>query len=518
MGGFAFIGKAGLHYDASYELASVYACCTPAFRPVIFGWHVPVMILPYLGAFKTWLYYPLLQWFDVTPFLLRLPVLLAGAASVWLFFRVLDRTIGRWGAIAGALLLATDGIFVIATTYDFGPLALLHCFLLAGVMLLLDFERRPSNRKLALAFFLFGLALWHKALFVWMLNGLTAGALVAFPRRVLALVTPRRLAVAAVALCAGALPLIWYNIVRPGATLHTNEVMSGAAPMSQKLLMVSKTMSGNAIFGWLTEESQPANTVAVTAFPERLAVKISRMAGGNIRHDGLFYAFVAALCLVTWIWFSKLRSAAIFVVVYLAVAWAQMAALPNTGATLHHVLLLWPFPHFLIAIALTRLSWAFGPRRVWIVPAVLVASNLLVLNQYYADLATRGTSAIWTDAIYPLLNRLDSLHTRRIIVTDWGYSTTLCLLSDGTLPLYDISYTLLNPSEKEAAWIRSLIDDPRNLFVQHAAGSEQFPAAVQRFPSLAAQENRAREVLAVIADRNGRPRFEIVRYFEVISR
>jgi hypothetical protein len=113
--GLMFLRKAGIHFDASYELASFYRCCTPAFRPTLFGRAVPVMILPYLGAFKAWLYYPLLQSFEVTPVVLRLPVLLVGTVSVWLFFVVLDRTAGRRAAIAGALLLATDASFVIAT-------------------------------------------------------------------------------------------------------------------------------------------------------------------------------------------------------------------------------------------------------------------------------------------------------------------------------------------------------------------------------------------------------------------
>jgi hypothetical protein len=229
----------------------------------------------------------------------------------------------------------------------------------------------------------------------------------------------------------------------------------------------------------------------------------------------MFYGFIASLCLVPWLWFTRFRRAAVFAVVYLAVTWIQMAALPNTGATLHHVLLLWPFPHFLIATVIARLAdipGRWGMRIATIALAAMVSSNLLLVNEYYAALTTRGTAAIWTDAIYPLFDYLDSIGASRVIVTDWGYSTTLCLLSDGEVPLHDISYALLNPTPAQAAWIRSLVQDPRNLFVQHASGSEQFPAARDHFESLAAGTNRVREVLKVVTDRNHRPRFEIVRY------
>src|SRR5690349_5609372 len=106
--GLPFLRLPGMHVDAASELTCFYPCSGPAFRPVVFGWPLPPMALPYLGAFKGWLYRPLLATLDVTAFALRLPLLLEAAASVWMFFALLDRTMGRAAAIAGALLLATD--------------------------------------------------------------------------------------------------------------------------------------------------------------------------------------------------------------------------------------------------------------------------------------------------------------------------------------------------------------------------------------------------------------------------
>ena len=236
---------------------------------------------------------------------------------------------------------------------------------------------------------------------------------------------------------------------------------------------------------------------------------------GVVRSNWLFYAFVVSCCLVPWLWFTPSRRAALFVVVYLAVTWAQMLILPGTGASIQHVLLLWPFPHFLIAIALVQAGASlgpYGPRAAACALAAIVCANLLLINQYYSDLVTNGTSAIWTDAIYPLQNYLDSVNASRIVTTDWGYATTLCLLSDGEMPLDDISYTLLGPSDGEVAWIRSLIEDPRNVFVDHTAPDVQFPAARRRLESIAAMSGRTRVLVAVIRDRNQRPRFEIARY------
>src|SRR5439155_17576109 len=100
--------KTGMHYDASFELACFYRCAPPAYAATLFGETVPIMVLPYLGTLKAWLYWPILEYLEVTPFVLRLPTLLVAAASVWLFFALLDRVAGRRAAVAGSLLLATD--------------------------------------------------------------------------------------------------------------------------------------------------------------------------------------------------------------------------------------------------------------------------------------------------------------------------------------------------------------------------------------------------------------------------
>lgn len=439
--GVLFLQKAGIHYDASYELGCFYSCTNPAFKATLIGQAVPLMVLPYLGALKAWLYWPLLHFLEITPVVLRVPTLVIGAVSVWLSFLFLDRVSGRRAAVAGSLLLATDAPFLIATTYDFGPIAVLHCFFLAGVLLLLRFERTRASVDLALAFFLFGLALWQKALVIWMLNGLAVAAVLIFHRRIRAVISLPRIGIAAVSLCLGALLLIYFNVVRPGATLHTGSVMSGQASWAQKALVLQKTMSGNMMFGWLTEENSPETATAPRRWAGKTSVGLNRLLGSP-RSNWILYVFAVSCCLIPWLWFTSARRPIIFMLVYLLATWGQMLILPHTGATLHHVILLWPFPHFLIAIAGGQLSQSLGKvglRVLIFLLIIIVCSNLVLINHYHADLSTHGTTVIWTDAIYPLFDFLDSSRNSRIVTVDWGYATTLCLLSDGEIALDDIS-------------------------------------------------------------------------------
>jgi hypothetical protein len=515
--GVPFLTLAGLHCDACDELAGFYPCSHPAFKVRLFGQHVPLMVIQYLGSLKTWLYLPILKYLEVNPLALRLPVLIVGAASVWLFYLLLDRTAGRLAAIVGALLLATDASFLLATTYDFGPIALLHFFLLAGILLLLRFEKTRSSLCLFLGFFLFGLALWHKALFIWMLGGLAVAAAVVLPKRILPLLSPRRIGLAAAALCLGALPLVYYNAVTRGATLHTDSVMSGAAPLSQKLLILRKTIDGSVMFGWLTEDQRPETFLPPEGRVDAIAVRLSK-AGGDLRSNWMPYLLAGSICLIPWLWFTQARRSALFALVYMVVVWAQMALLPNTGAAVHHVILLWPVPHFLIAITAAEVARRLPRRLAPCLAGVFVAclgSNLLVVDHYYADLVTHGVTALWSDAVYTLSEYVDSLKGYRIVTVDWGYAPTICLLSDGRVPLDDVSFALLNPSEGDRTLLRSLMMRRDTLFVDHVAGEGMFPGARERLGEIAGQAGFSKQVVGTIADRNGRPRFEISNYSAV---
>src|SRR5277367_1821082 len=54
---------------------------------------LPLMHFSYVGALKTWLYLALFSFVKPSQVSLRVPMVLAAASAVWLFFLLLDRTI-----------------------------------------------------------------------------------------------------------------------------------------------------------------------------------------------------------------------------------------------------------------------------------------------------------------------------------------------------------------------------------------------------------------------------------------
>ncbi len=304
------------------------------------------MVLPYVGTLKTLIYWPILRIFGPNPYSVRLPVVIVGAVTIVLFFKLVERMAGVRVAALGALLLATDASFLLTNTYDYGPVALEHLLLVTGCLLF-------SMRRPVLGSFCFGLALWNKAIFIWALSGLAAAAIAAYLPEVRRIFASRR----TVALCVcgfavGALPLIAYNLRVPNATLRANVHLSMDG-FHLKLVSLKQTLNGSGLFGIVVAPE-------TAEMPKTPRSAIGRVSGAIRAHLGPWYfsLFLSAirfgfLSVPLW-WHSSGRHAAVFAVVFSAVAFLAMATTRYTGAE-HHIVLLWPMPQLFVAVAVASL-------------------------------------------------------------------------------------------------------------------------------------------------------------------
>ena len=497
--GMLFIPRLGIETDE----ASITSCIYPRAEPRYawtFGANVlPIMMHSYVGALKSWIFSLLFLVTPPRPISLRLPTLLIAATTLWLFFALLDRVAGRRAAWIGTLLLATDPIYLLINATDFGFVTLQFLFKLAALLLLLRFHRNGSRLALAAAFFLFGLALWDKAVFSWVLFGLAVAALVVIPRELWRHFTRANVAVAASALLVGALPLVAYNVARPLETLRANAKLEHVE-VSIKGLILKRTVDGSGLFGFMTGVESGPRPGEARHWYQSLSVSASE-GTGHPHQNLIIAALLASMAALPLLWRTPARKPILFGAITCAVTWVAMALTAGAGAAVHHVILLWPFHLLAIAAALSRVPLA--PCAA--VAALLCASNVAVTNQYYADLISNGPAIHWTDAMDPLQAYLDGLHAPKIYAADWGFMETMTLLSEGRLPMY---YADLSSGES----IGGMIGDPANVFV---AFTPPFgfhlnePAAIE---NVAAREKFVREQIATIYDRNGRPTFDVFRF------
>lgn len=473
----------------------------------------PLMLMSYLGTLKAYLWKPVFRAFGTDVMALRVPALLAAAGSVWLFFLALRRVVGARAAVIGCVLLAADTLYLLTACFDWGPVALQHLLLAGGMLLLVRFYQQGGAANLAFGFFLFGLAMWDKALAVWMLSGMGIAGLVTFPRAVWRLVTPRRIGLVVLAFLVGALPLIVFNAGHHWSTFHGNFRLD-LTDVAPKARLLALTAAGPGLFGWLVNEDWQAPTPhgPRTAI-EAASFRVSSLAA-RPRHNLMVYAFALALLLAPLARGTALR-AILFALIALVVAWLQMAVNANTGGSVHHTILVWPLPVMAIAVSLDAASRRLGRAGLWAVAAVtvvLAVSGALVTNEYFTLMVRNGGPQNWTDAVFALSRYSARLPARFMFVMDWGILDSLRLLNRGALPLQSgidqIGKPDMPPEDHEI--LLRMISDPDNVYIAHTKAFEFFPHN-GTFLAYAERLGYHREIMATIPDSFGRPVYEVYR-------
>jgi hypothetical protein len=512
--GLAFVPQAGIQMDEALFASPIYNPF-PEFRSVnLFGHKAEVMLLSYLGAVKTQIYKPIFRRWKPSAYSVRTPVIFLGAATIWLFWRLLLRISGVRAATAGAFLLATDTTFLLTTVFDWGPVVLQHLLTVLGMLLVRRFYSDRTLWALSAGFFCFGLALWDKALFVWIFSGLICATLIVFPREIWQALRPKTLLAASCAFLAGASPFLLYNFQRRSGNVSSYLAFSTEG-FTQKWHALRSTIDGSALFGYITGEDGDGYPREPQTLLERGACRVSRLAG-EPRRNWMLHAYMVALGLGLVFGRSRVRKLLWFAVIAMAVAWFEMALTRNAGGAAHHAILLWPLPAMLAAVVFAEVSQRFpghwGHLALTAAIGVLCTVNLLVTNQHYAQLVRNGAAGVWTDAIFKLPPALKRMEAAQIYAVDWGLFDNLRLLSRGTLPMEVGGEPLKeNPEPQDWEALRRQLSSPGAVFLEWVDGREPTPGMNARLLRMAAQVGYALVPVERIEDRNGRPAFLILR-------
>jgi 4-amino-4-deoxy-L-arabinose transferase-like glycosyltransferase len=464
------------------------------------------MVMSYVGTVKTFLWAPVLHLFGASVWSVRAPAVLLSAFTI-LFFHRLLRIAGASRIVAGvcALMLATDPVFLLTNTFDWGPVAVEHFFIVTGCLCLLVWSKKQTDFLLCLGFFLFGLALWNKAIFLWALGGLFIASVPVFRHEIRNLATKRRAMLAAAAFVAGASPFLFYNFNNQNATLRENAHLDSPAIAFSKWVALKNTANGNGLFGYMVEEEWEEHPKTVSTGLGRLSLWLRDHFGAR-RESGLYWIYLGLLVAVPLWWRSRV---AWFGVLFCAATWAAMAFTHDAGGSLHHTILLWPFPLLLVAAVLSRIPW-----RVAMVVAgiVLVGTNLLVVNQYLGQFERFGAARDFTDALFPLADALPV--GAHVYVVDWGMYNTMLLFHKKGVILHTANEPFMDDkmSEEQVRQAQSMLDDTDALFLGHVQEKEVFEGVNARLERYASSRGLHKQLVQVIADSNGRPLFQLFRF------
>jgi hypothetical protein len=511
--GSLWIARPGLYYDEVLFIQATYARddVPIAYMMHIRGRPVALMLISYLGALKGWLYIPLVKLLEPSAALVRVPMLLAGAAALGFFYLFGRRAFGWQVALGATALAATDPIYLFTTRQDWGPVALQRLFLAAGCWAVLRWWQQRRTRDLFWGGFAFGVGVFDKATMLWLLAALSLAAAMVYTKAAWSALRTRAAAVAVAGLVAGSVPFLYYCKKWPGETFRQG--WESPAKFAEKVRGVQYTLEGTILIGWFTRDSD-ANPAPP---PDALARLVYELAprGHPFAKTWLLGACIASLLLLPALPFHPWGRGMLFLLVFTGATFAQMLVIRNAGAA-HHLALLLPFPQLFVAAGLGGLRARLEPwmKRAAPVAMVLVfvalaGANLrAVAHHYYRILAFGGGSG-WSEAIYPLHQTLERARAKKIFVLDWGIVNQLRWLSRDRLPLVEG----LQPQgpEDEAPYLWDWLEQPDVLWVKPAAEeTPAFPQIVAAWRNALAARGLRPEVVETVRDLRGRPVYEVM--------
>jgi hypothetical protein len=416
-------------------------------------------------------------------------MLLAGVAALWFFYLFARRAFGPPAALAALALAATDPIYLFTARLDWGPVVLQRLALAVGCWTLLRWHHHRRPHELFWGCFAFGVGVFDKATFLWILAALSTATLLLFPAQLWRALRSRALAVALAGLLLGAAPFVYYCRKWPGETFRQQRELP--EKYAEKLRIVQYTLQGVVLIGWISRDPDPGPA-----------------------HTLFLPACIAALLLVPALPFRPWGRGMLFLLVFLLAAFLQMLPIRNAGAV-HHLAILLPFPQLFVAAALAGLRARLTP---WLpraatcllvlITGLLAAANLRSVAGHYDRILTTGGGPGWSEAIYRLHTYLESASARTMVLLDWGMMNQLRLLSRDRLPVVEAT-------EPRPEWLGA----PDTLFVRPA------PGEVPAFPHIAAAFRRAwlerglePRVIETIRDDHRRPVYEVLVPTAVPSR
>lgn len=510
--GSLFIPYAGVQFDEALFANAIYSIGMVEHAMKFGDFHLPIMLITYIGTLKAGIYWALLQVFDASIWTLRLPPLIWASAAVGLFFLTMRRLTGVKPALLASVLLATDAMYILTSVFDWGPVAMQHLLTAVALYCGVRYAQERRGWQLFLGSLACGLALWDKAIFIWMLAGGGIALLVVFPREMLEHLKSRRLALLALGgFLLGALPLLYYNKIHPLRTFTSN-LEEDAEPKLNKVRMMDKTLDGGGLFGYMVKhnpDGYPQGLLWVEKIPLFLSARL-RAPQMSWQH----LLLVAAMMSAPLLWFTQWRKPAMFALVAFLGAWLLMMYSRATGGGAHHTILLWPLPQWMLALALAALMQRLSRR--WFAVAATAAmlctvSNLALLNQYLAQFIAAGPSWIWSDALLTLNDAVKRRPDRYYCNVDWGVANAIRYLNKGQIQLLgrDDGLTLDFGTPREASSLARVLWDRKATFILRTEGREVFGGSRERFLALANQMGYRGQAIETIHDRHGTPVFEL---------
>ncbi len=441
-----YIGNIGITYD---ETHFIHAALGGVTGDLIYArFHgLPLMIMPYLGALKSYLYYPIFKLFGVNAYSIRIPMIVVSIMTLIIWYenaRLL--TENRLFSMLFLWLIATDPFFIMYSRLDIGPTVLQNVFIAGGLWSYLRYLHSGSFRIWLLFVGCVLLGEFNKLNFIWFLLAL-GGAGILLHRKTLKRYFQRdRKASLVLLLFILSQLIIGFSLIVPALSgFHIGNV--GHLSLIEKLIYMIKVywlaFNGSYMYAVLFGGKIVVSSWVVIIEIVAILVWLLLMTFARLGLLKLGKSQAARKCIILL--------SVIFIIEWIQTIITPQARLPE------HVMVMWPLMHLIFIAVLVDLLKMFG-RHAAIICMVLVA--VVVLSQLSVDytylLVLKSPPATINRLYSPAINRLSHYINSHIdeydeiLSADFGLNNQLVGLAQGNenrKKMHDIWFYFVNNPE-----------------------------------------------------------------------
>lgn len=496
----------GLYYDEALFVNAATGGATDLFVYKRFA-GIPTMLMPYIGALKSWLYFPIFKLFGIDIVTIRLPAILLGALALGLTWRYVHQQFGILPAMLFVMMASVEPSIIFHSRLDWGPTALMMV-LRGGLLLsLTTWLQSGDKRYLTASLICAALGVFDKLNFIWIVTAVFASALFVYPERFFPGTNPQRRKI-----------LFWFGFdsvffiilaayFNPFSINLFKEIgiVDFGDRTSSFLFLLKQTIQGVAVYKFVIQGEH-------SSFSPHAYV--------------LSFLTFAGLCgLVIGIRCGKLNGRALMFLVLVIFFICLQLFFTKKATGPHHFATLAPLWLIFIAVGLSGAIEALKERfKVLILSVVFLVMTSLIVTSIKLDIAyLRGfnnpiINRHWDPAASILLTSTleDQKNIKVVVAVDWGLATNVQALSENRLKVMDF-WSLFNEklSDDHLNLIRTEYVDKGAAFVLHAKDRETFPATRLRFLDALKNNGWPLRHTLTIHTADGQPSIEVYLPFAI---
>lgn len=507
--GAQYLDRPGLYYDELFWLnAAVGMPVEGLFTSLRIG-PLPVMVMGYIGALKSWVYTLPLAIFGTSAVAIRSVALFLGCCVLVLLWKYCRHYFSvRWATLI-TLMVAVDPSFIYTTRNDWGPVTLMMICKLLALLALAKYVEEGKPRDLYLCGAALILGTYDKANFAWFFAAFLITAVVVYWKKLWyhGKGCPKKTACAYGILGTGtALVGIVYLI-----PLFTSGGEAGSFQLGRVIQILRDTLDGNGVYSIFFAAEIPHRTCLYTVFLAALA-----------------------LCLSLSIWSlltgkqEKIARFALFHAISTVLIIVFMACTSEFGGP-HHIMSIYPAPQLLLGCALLL---ARGLIPQWnrvvtrgvsaVVCMGVIASCVLTTHAYLVILRDNDTyNPMWDPEITAVGEAVEAYEYDFVITVDWGFANQMIAMIDGNADrgkIRDIwpTFNDYNGAEESVSWLKdSFFAGKKTVVLAHVADKASFPAARENFLRFIEDAGLVPAECKTIVGSDGQPLYEVY-YFNGI--